>query len=196
MSIEVRHATQSELPELAKGIAQAFQNDPHSRWLLPDDATRPVVQERANLLFLTWALDAGRVNTTADLGGVAIWMPDNVVPPPAHDEQIRDILGSDANLRYEQVADVARPFYPHYLRHDYLDCVAAFETGRGIGTALLQHHLRELDETDRYGYLVASTPDSARLYGRLGFSATGQFSFPKGPLAYPMLYRPRQGPWL
>ncbi|MFC0113554.1 GNAT family N-acetyltransferase [Kibdelosporangium aridum] len=75
----------------------------------------------------------------------------------------------------------AHPAMPHH----YLAFVAVVPElqGRGIGTALVQHRLRELDVAAMPAYLEATNRRNLALYVHLGFQPTGSPIPPAGQRA-------------
>ncbi|MCS4276657.1 GNAT superfamily N-acetyltransferase [Mycetocola sp. BIGb0189] len=68
--------------------------------------------------------------------------------------------------------------------------VAESARGQGLGGYLLRHALADLDARGAIATLDASTPDSQRLYERLGFTPTG----PIPPWPWPRDLRMRREP--
>lgn len=60
--------------------------------------------------------------------------------------------------------------------HVHLGPVAvdAHLQGRGIGTALLVHHCRQLDAEGHVGYLETDKPENASFYSRFGYAVVGE----------------------
>ena len=79
-------------------------------------------------------------------------------------------------LRHRSQFARFRPTTPHWhlVR---LGTDAAFR-GRGVATALLEERLARIDSMGLPAHLEASSPDSARLYARLGFSISGEIRLP------------------
>ncbi|HSX31860.1 MAG TPA: GNAT family N-acetyltransferase [Candidatus Saccharimonadales bacterium] len=168
-STNVRRAQESELPELAEGLARAFQNDPVSEWLLPDPQRRELVQTDVYYEYLWWAMTDGSVYTTDEREGAAIWLPSNAPLPEGLEERIRETYGPDA--RQLTIGTQTMAQYRPHEPHQKLTAIGAFARGRGIGTALLQRHMAELEQNGEVGYLNASSEGSKRLYIRLGWSS-------------------------
>ena len=74
--IEVRPATEDDLPVLREVIPRAFSNDPPMSWIFRDPSTRV---ERLQTLFGGALVEifhpAGHLWTTADAGACAVWQP-------------------------------------------------------------------------------------------------------------------------
>jgi ribosomal protein S18 acetylase RimI-like enzyme len=182
MSIEVRKPTKDELPQLAKGMATAFDDDSLSVWLFLNDITRLADQERVFSYILDLGMQIGHVHTTEGLEGASIWFPDD------YEVGLFQVFGrSYARLKVLQT--LAAKFESD-LPNDNLNFISAFQTNQGVGTALITYHLAELDLSDRYATLDASSEASKRLYERLGFVTLGDVVIPNGPTSYAMLRPP------
>ena len=61
-------------------------------------------------------------------------------------------------------------------RHSHLGPLAvdAALWGRGIGSQILAHYCRQLDEAKLFGYLETDSEDKVRLYKRFGFEVVGE----------------------
>jgi ribosomal protein S18 acetylase RimI-like enzyme len=182
----VRKARAEELPRLAAVLGAAFEDDPPATWVVPDDARRRALLERAFLLLLQrvwfeqdecWATDA--------TAGTAIWeLPD------------RWKIGAWGQLRLlPALARAYGRFLPRLGRtitaleadhpersHYYLPFVGVHPEwqGRGIGAALLRPMLDRCDRERMPAYLEASAPRNLALYERHGFEVTQEFRLGKG----------------
>jgi ribosomal protein S18 acetylase RimI-like enzyme len=63
--------------------------------------------------------------------------------------------------------------------------------GRGIGSALLRHVLKECDGQKVLVYLEATSPRNISLYEQHGFEALGRIQVADSPPIVPMLRKPR-----
>lgn len=183
----IRAADPSEIDALAAGMTKAFSDDPYMRWLLED--APPDTVEMYFKAQLLWGFDSGLVETTDKTEGCAIWLPDDSEPPAKIAARL--MIFSFACRRFN-----FRPVYvspvPDVAEYSILQFVAAFNTNRGIGTALLNHGAQILDTNGRPAYLEASTPDSERLYAKLGYRAIGKVHLKDGgPKKIPMWREPQ-----
>jgi ribosomal protein S18 acetylase RimI-like enzyme len=69
--------------------------------------------------------------------------------------------------------------------------VDACHQGKGLGSALMKHATRMLDESGSTGYLESSNPANISLYQRHGFEAMGEIRVGSIPVVTPMLRTPR-----
>jgi ribosomal protein S18 acetylase RimI-like enzyme len=155
--------------------------------VLPDERDRT---ERLRIFFETElrsvALPRGLVWTTEELVGAAVWGPPEGwrVPLTA---SLRD---GPAMLRafgrrlplalWSRLRMDSR--HPKRPSHWYLAVmgVAPEWQGRGLGTALMQPGLKEIDAAGLPAYLETSTPRARALYERHGFAVTGEINVPVG----------------
>lgn len=82
-----------------------------------------------------------------------------------------------------------RPSVPHW----HLVRLATEEAvrGRGLATALLEKRLEDIDRHGVPAHLESSSPESARLYGRLGFEPVGEIRLPSDIRILAMTRPPR-----
>ncbi len=190
----MRRGGDDERAALAELMADAFMDDPVSRWLFPDPLHRAAVHPGFFQLFIDATLDSphGVVDVTGQPGeptGVALWVDvdasfSRTEPPPFHLVLDDDTYGRWLNL--DMAMAEAHPTEPHQWLA--FIAVAPDRFGRGHGTALLRHGLNRVDRAGRPAYLEASTTANQRLYRRHGFAGTGS---PIRDLMQPM-WRPAQ----
>ena len=173
---DIRKMTAADIAPVAVALAQAFYDDPHFRWIVPDDARRMRALERGFELFIRkiW-LTPDEGYTTERLTGAAIWMPARTwhVGPL---EQLRLAPGTISALRGNtprllKALNFIERKHPHEPPHWYLPIVGVAPAwqGRGYGAALLRPIIRRCDEDGIPAYLEASTPRNLALYQRHGF---------------------------
>ncbi|HTU06929.1 MAG TPA: GNAT family N-acetyltransferase [Trebonia sp.] len=190
--VNVVRADASDADKLTDVLSVAFQEDPVSKWLFPDDVER----ERINPLFfrpfVDMTLEEGEIYTTDDRVAAALWLPVDVAEhadPPDLGELFAPILGPVYAARVAAFDKRSTANHPTHASHYYLPFIGVQpdQHGHGIGAALLRDRLTALDEQGVPAYLEASSLDSARLYERLGFRRLGQTTdIPGAPSLYPM----------
>lgn len=165
--------------EVGLALAEAFYDDPVLGWLLPDAAARGRALRRFFAIETRdIALPHGLSTTTAGSGeamGAALALPPGHwrTPPRVqltHAASYLSIFGRRLPRALGVLAALERrhPRRPHY----YLAYIGVRPgaQGLGLGSALLRPILGRCDRDGLPAYLEASSPDSARLYRRLGFT--------------------------
>ncbi|WP_194784769.1 GNAT family N-acetyltransferase [Actinomyces haliotis] len=177
----VTPAAPADASEAARVLAEAFQDDAPLRATL--GLHGPVPPSRSAGLFACILEDGPLPSGTVDVAridgrivGVGVW----ICPTGTHvglrghartlPRYVR-ALGLSGALRAARTDDVVaahRPQRPSW----YLKVlgVAPEHRGRGIGTALMRYRLAIIDAEDDDAYLESSTPESGRVYERLGFT--------------------------
>lgn len=202
MEIGIAKSTPSDVPALARTLAQAFADDPGLTWAMPDAARRPRNAQRYFGALLTHVyIPKGEVYATTDHSTVAIWGPPGewqasaratirMFPTIARSLGRRVPVGlrmlNMMESRHRQVTE------PHW----YLAFAATRpdRQGRGLGSALVREVLGQCDAHGLPAYLEASAPRNRDLYLRLGFEVLEELNWPGGgPPFWPMLRRPGRG---
>lgn len=187
--IRIEQADPSEARMLAELIASAFQPLPPVRWLVPEPADQRRVLAGNFQIFVEHAFAHGLVQVVADRSGVAIWFPvgDEPPPPPAgYDERLDAACApwADRFRTLDALFEANHPAKPHH--HLAFLAVAPDRQGKGLGSALLRHHLSWLDEQGMPAYLEASSERNRDLYQRHGYRAGEPFRLPDGTPFWPM----------
>jgi len=195
----IAKAGADDLPRIAATLGHAFEDDPATAWVVPDDARRRPLLERAFLLFLEriwFAQD--ECYTTAGGVGAAVWELPGQWKLGLWD-QLRLLPRLATTYRRHtprlvQAIDALEsehPEEPHY----YLPFVGVVPEwqGRGIGAALMRPVLERCDRERVAAYLEASTPRNRALYERHGFVVTKEFRLGKGSPPLWRMWREPQG---
>ncbi|RSM52892.1 GNAT family N-acetyltransferase [Amycolatopsis sp. WAC 01376] len=184
----VRAVEPSEMDIVVDVLSEAFHDDPVSVWVFPGDERRAVALPIFHRAVLLGTLAAGgHVDVTGDLSAAVLWSPGGE----------EDMDGDTfAGLTGEELGRLATLFELMTERapggeyhHAQFVGVRKSAQRQGIGARVLKHGL------DRYGavpaYLEASSPESAKLYRRLGFRDHGPaFAAEGGPPMLPMWREP------
>lgn len=173
----IMRATPRDLDQVTSVLMQAYLLDDFSHWVIGDAADRAI---RGNVFFrvLTRAfLDDHIVEVTPNRTGVALWarLPaHHRVKIPDYQRSMARILGEHL-ARYQALDIALNATHPTDLDHDYLALLAVRPDRQhhGIGSALLAHHLAELDREDRAAYVSATGPRAHRLFVRHEFVDLG-----------------------
>nr|CEL21512.1 amino acid permease-associated region [Kibdelosporangium sp. MJ126-NF4] len=180
---------------VARVPSEAFVDSEIAEWLVPDREDRRRIYPAYWAMVIEHALGTGEVFAGGDLSGVAVWYPAVFGPPnsaPRDIEQRVDIMCGPYAPRFHALGQAmtgAHPTMPHHYLA-YVSVVPELQ-GRGIGTALVRHRLRELDIANVPAYLEATNRRNLALYVHLGFQPMGNpIALPEnGPRLYPM-WRP------
>lgn len=201
MAIEIRPARRTDVPDLGRVLARAFQEDPVFRWLQPDPdrraATTPgFFAAMARHHFLGGGSVEVAVSETG-LGAATLWNPpgrrdqhplEQIAMLPAVVRAFRGRLGAARAL--DNVMKENHPEEPHW----YLAVIGSdpLVRGAGFGQALMRSRLERCDAEGAPAYLESSHPDNIPYYMRFGFDLMNEFPAPGGgPPLFPMWREPR-----
>ncbi|MBS2963032.1 GNAT family N-acetyltransferase [Actinocrinis puniceicyclus] len=203
----VVRAEPGDAAELSALVATAFRDLPPSVWLVGQQDAREALFPGYFRLYVDLALATGTVYTTPDRTAVALWFP---YGEHGHAGVEQDAAEYDARLaavtggrvdRFRAFDAQLERHHPRGEPHDHLAVLAVRPElqGRGIGSALLDAHHRELGRraAPAAAYLEAASIDSRRLYVRHGYrDLPDPIPFPDGIPATAMMYpmwRPPMG---
>jgi GNAT superfamily N-acetyltransferase len=183
--LEVRAATRRDRADVVRVMAEAFDDDPVTRWLVPvGRSLAPLFRAHIG----TAHTDAQHVDLALLDGepvGAAVWQQPGYKVPlwrqiaaiPVYARALGRNLGRGAAV--ESVMHRARPHEEFW----YLAGVGAVRRGEGIGSALLRHRL---DQVTGPAYLESSKQENLALYERFGFEQRDPIQVPAGPELWPM----------
>lgn len=185
--VRIRNATSADAELCADIITAALADDPASRWLIAERHDRWRIHYRYFHRFVRHGLDVGTVEI-ADDAACAVWLPSGA-PDAAHLDQELAVLCEQHAERFSLFGRIMHDRHPDGPAHDYLTLLGARPQvqGRGMGSALLAHHLAGLDAVGMPSYLEATTRRSAEgIYTRTGYRPLGApIQFPEGLQVYP-----------
>ena len=199
MTIEVRRATEDDIPAMAGVLSRAFSNDPPLSWVFRDETTRV---DRLGALFTTALTELfvpkGHVFTTADVSGAALWEPPGEWRTP--DEVVERMAPRMAESFLPEELDRMLTFlgtmedaHPDDPEHWYLGVLGADldRQGQGIGSAVMAPKLAEIDAAGDAAYLESSNVRNVPLYERHGFTVVDVLDLPDdGPAIWRMWREP------
>jgi GNAT superfamily N-acetyltransferase len=198
-SVQVRKATDADVPALARSLAAAFHDDPVISWMIPDDEKR---LRLGPFGFTTWLqkiyMPKAEVYTDEARAVGALWAPPG---------KWRMSVGLQARLapRMFKLFGVRRmplilkglatldKAHPDEQRHYYLGILGTDpgHQGKGLGSAAMQPVLDRCDREGLGAYLESSKEANIPFYRRHGFEVTGEVHMPDGPPLWPMWRDPQ-----
>lgn len=187
---DVRKASATDAPALAAALGRAFDDDPVFRWMFPTERARRRWARRFFAIRLRQLLPQEAVYAVDGVGAAAWAQPERWdlgwrgvvdMAPLMVGLGRRGLWATIGNARFESAH---RELPPHW----YLAVLGVDPPyqGSGIGTALLAPVLAECDRDGIGAYLETATERDVAFYSRFGFRVTGELSFPRGPVLWPM----------
>jgi ribosomal protein S18 acetylase RimI-like enzyme len=175
--VEVRDLHTDELPAAIRLLARGFRDEPLQVASLGPDPERR--RQRLLVLFAAmFGIMNGQTPLVALEGGSIVGVT-GVAPPGTCQPTVAQLLKYVPAL-----APMGLPSLVHTARlnrswgqvdprehHSHLGPLAvdADMRGRGIGSQILGHYCRQLDDASLMGYLETDSEDKVRLYERFGF---------------------------
>lgn len=184
---------------LTRLLTAAFGTGELADWLVPDLARRREIYPRYWSIIARHAVaGAATVEVTDVDTAAALWYPSAGSGPdlvPADYDTALAAACGECRDRFAALDEAMHDAYPDRPGYAYLGFVgvAPDRQRQGLGAALLEYRHRRLDAAGTAAFLIASSPDSARLYRRLGYRRYGAEirPAPDAPALYPMLREPR-----
>ncbi|HYC54169.1 MAG TPA: GNAT family N-acetyltransferase [Candidatus Binatia bacterium] len=196
---EMRAAMPEDAERLAEVLVRAFSTDPFHTWLFPDPSTRRRRQRKLFERVLSLYLRNGKVFTTADVAGAALWDPPRETSPSFGEllefaVRVLPVFGARAGRIARGMKPMVgmHPTSPHW----YLSILGTDprQQKSGVGRSLLLPILRRCDREGLLAYLEASRIENVPYYERFGFEVVAPLTMPEGPTIYRMERRPRPVP--
>jgi GNAT superfamily N-acetyltransferase len=176
----------TDVSTAAELITIAFEDLLANAYLVPDPVRRfRVMRDWFRLLAGDAADGAGQLTIAGNFDAVGVWFDrtGKVTQLPHDTSRLEDLAGEFLPnfLQLDTMLDDAHPLAPHW--HLAFLAVHPWQQGRGLGSALLDHAHRALDEQGHLAYLEATGPalrkngrlpdpgglDNRRLYERHGY---------------------------
>ncbi|MBN1682696.1 GNAT family N-acetyltransferase [Candidatus Bathyarchaeota archaeon] len=175
--MDIKKASISDLPELTFTLASAFDDDPVMLWCIRNDKKRFEALRLCFEYLLKDSIKYGEVTCTSDLDGCAMWFPPNKgIGVPSLLETLVLIpkfirwMGISRVNRWITLTDIEakyRPKTPHFYLAFF--GVIKDKQRQGIGSALINYTLKNLDENNLPAYLESSNSQNNDFYKRHGF---------------------------
>jgi ribosomal protein S18 acetylase RimI-like enzyme len=195
---QVRRASASDVPALARMLARAFADDPVASWAWRPAQLRLDALARYQATRLRHLLEQGEVWTTAGLDCAALWaLPGHwrntplqeaaYVPAFRHPRLLARLPLVAAGWFGMELKHPSRP--PHW----YLAVLGTEpeRQGRGLGSAVLAPVLEGCDRDGVGAYLESSKESNIAYYARHGFRVTREIHLLRGPTMWAMWRDPR-----
>lgn len=182
--------TPSQIRDAGDVLGRAFYDDPVVVWMLPDENKRAGAFPWAMRVAARYAFRYGRVDSSGNLGGVALWLP----PESPMIGTIRIIrtgfllaplkFGPAAFGRYMKWANFSEHLHKRDMppRHWYLPLVGVDppRQGQGLGGQLMEHALARADADRLPCYLENTKERNLPFYRRHGFDVIVEANVPDG----------------
>ena len=192
----VRKAQPRDIDRLAGVLALAFDDDPLTMWLFPNEAARHRKLPTFFRSLLRAALPLGEVYGAADERCVAIWNPPGTFPMGWYTDAKLGL--TTTRLVGPRIATRARGlmyFATHHPkeRHWYLQMLGTQPDwqGHGAGSAVIAPILDRCDHDGERVYLESSKEQNIPFYAREGFTVTEEINVPRGPTVWAMWRDPK-----
>lgn len=199
--VDIRRATQSDIPGMADSLRRAFSDDPFYDWVLPRGARREAALSGFFRLLLRQLSDRlQETYTTPSLGGTAVWLA-----PGKHQlswwQQLRLIPsftsvvwlgGIPRGLRIIAHMDALHTSLasgPHYTLS--LIGVEPSAQRQGLGRQLLEPVLERCDRERLPAYVDTAKAENVGFYERLGFELRTESKHPEFPTFWCLTRAPR-----
>jgi ribosomal protein S18 acetylase RimI-like enzyme len=192
----VRRARPHDVGPLAATLARAFDDDPLTTWLFPDDERRRRRLPGFFRSLLRASLPFGEVYAGDDRRCAAIWNPPGTFPMGwSTDARLGLTTARLVGLRIGTCARGLLYFASHHPkeRHWYLQMLGTDpeQQGRGAGSAIMAPVLERCDREDERVYLESTKERNIPFYARHGFEVTEELRVPHGPVVWAMWRDPR-----
>jgi ribosomal protein S18 acetylase RimI-like enzyme len=179
-------------PEMHRAVATmvlSFAGDPVMRYWMPEpdaylDGFPPIVGA-----FGGRAFGHGTAYTADRHAGVALWLPPGVEPD--REALIASFARAVPEEKHSTLFAIAEQMDGYHVEgpHWYLPLIGVdpARQGRGLGSALMEHALRQCDRDRHPAYLESTNPANLPLYERHGFRVLGTIRVADVPPIFPML---------
>ena len=184
-------ASEAAQESVLKAASLAFCADPFMRWMMPSAPEfLPGFRDMVGLYAAGASIARGTTFHTEQFEGVAIWLK-----PDVHGDEEGTMAWMEAHIREEIRADLGQmleamgDYRAQYEPCWYLSVLGvdpAFQR-RGLGSVMMKHVTRIIDELGLPAYLESSNPDNISLYLRHGFEVVGEIQHGTSPVVTPMM---------
>ena len=192
----IRKAQPGDIEVLSTTLARAFDDDPMTIWLFPDDGARRRKLPPFFRSLLRAALPFGEVYMTDDARCAAIWNPPGTFPMGwSSDMRVGLTATRLVGLRMTARARGLLYFATHHPkeRHWYLQMLGTEPEwqSRGMGSAILVPVINRCDLDGERIYLESSKERNIPFYERHGFAVDRKIHVQRGPVVWAMWRDPK-----
>jgi ribosomal protein S18 acetylase RimI-like enzyme len=191
-AIQIQTATITDRNHIIAAIVLAFSRDPIVRWMYPDSHQYLTHFPRFLHIFGDEALARETAYFTRRYSGVALWLPPGVEADlnsaiEILQQSVFESEQTDLFAILEQMSHY-HPKEPHW----YLPMIGVdpAQQGKGYGSALIQHVLKQCDRDRCPAYLEASKPANVIFYKQHGFEVLETIQVGTSPPLFPMIRYP------
>ncbi|MBN2021997.1 MAG: GNAT family N-acetyltransferase [Pirellulales bacterium] len=191
---EIIDLNPANIAPAADVLARAFDDDPMTRYLLPDPKRRAARAPWMHRACLRFALRHGRLQTTPALAGLAVWIPPDGTSMGMWQAVQCGMLLAPFRLgprtcgRLFHITRLGDRWHKRALPepHWYLFMLAVDPPyqGQGVGSALLSSGLARADAEGTPVYLETTTEKNVRFYQKHGFDVVFRESIGKASLPF------------
>jgi ribosomal protein S18 acetylase RimI-like enzyme len=194
--VNIREATEQDIPAMADMLSRAFHEDPIVEWVFQDEQIRPKYTRRFFAGRARVLIGQREIHLADDGAAAAMWArPDEWRDPPLQALKELAILVPGVGRRVMHVmrglvrVEAHHPKPPHW----YLAVLGTEpdRQGEGLATALLKGVLEDCDSNEVPAYLETGTERNVAFYTRHGFKVREELRLPKGPPIWLMWREPR-----
>lgn len=186
----IRTAHRADAGRALAVLTRAFGSDAMARWAFPDVRRYRIYFPQFARGLGGRAFDVATADRTSDFSGVALWLP-----PGADSDESIVMSALESGARPDRLAQLDSILTQMAVshpreRHWYLPFIGVDPTcqGCGVGTALLEHAMRSIDQSEcPVAYLEASDPATVPFYSRFGFEPVGEIQAGDSPVMVPMV---------
>lgn len=180
---------------VAISLAQAFQNDPVFRWLLPDDDARRAKLPKLFDLLFEIEQPIGDIRTSPAAEAASFWRPPGRAVTPFVEILKRALpLWGIFGFGLARMSAVTKAIEAHLPKdgafwYAHFVGVRPDAQGRGWGRAMMRAGMARAAADGLPVYLETARPENVSFYSGLGFEVLGEWDVPGGPRFWSMIRR-------
>ncbi|MDC2964348.1 GNAT family N-acetyltransferase [Gammaproteobacteria bacterium] len=190
----VHEAKIADKKKILSTACLAFGSDPFTRWIMPEaQSYLDNYQDLVDIYCCEKSLQESTTFVIEGCSGAAIWLPPGVF---GDTQEISGWISQNVREQrietLEKVLDELDKYHPKTNRCWYLALLAVDPAlqGIGLGSIMMMHVNRLLDNTGSQGYLESSNAKNISLYQRHGYEVMGEIKVGDCPVVTPMLREP------